>query len=80
MQPPDIWSDVFAILLAETDVRLRAVYAFLGAVLSTNVSVMQGVEIMGGGKEKDSAEELFSYGPPLNLLLYIICVSVKLCL
>lgn len=32
MQPPDIWSDVFALLLAETDVRLRAVYAFLGTL------------------------------------------------
>lgn len=67
MQPPDIWSDVFALLLAETEVRLRAVYAFLGG-LSRNVSVMQGLEDKGGEeKEKDSAEELFSYGPPLNL-------------
>lgn len=33
---------------------------------------MQGLEDKGGEeKEKDSAEELFSYGPPLNLLLYI---------
>ena len=41
-------------------------------VLSISVSVMQGLEDKGGEeKEKDSAEELFSYGPPLNLLLYI---------
>lgn len=30
MQPPDIWSDVFALLLAETDVRLRAVCLLFG--------------------------------------------------
>lgn len=60
MQPPDIWSNVFALLPAETEVHLRAVYAFLGAVLSANVSVMQGVEIMGGGKrERFSGRVIF---------------------
>lgn len=39
---------------------------------------MQGLEDKGGEeKEKDSAEELFSYGPLLNLLYYILCMSVE---
>lgn len=74
MQPPDIWSDVFAILLAETDVRLRAVYAFLGAVLSTNVSVMQGVEIMGGGKrERFSGRVIFIWASVESFTIYYMC-------
>lgn len=74
MQPPDIWSDVFAILLAETDVRLRAVYAFLGAVLSANVSVMQGVEIMGGGKrERFSGRVIFLWASVESFTIYYMC-------
>ena len=52
MQPPDIWSDVFAFLLAETDVRLRAVYAFL---------VMQGLEIMEGRKKRKIQRKSYFY-------------------
>lgn len=75
MQPPDIWSDVFALLIAETDVRLRAVYAFfLGVVGSLHKRKRYaGFGDNGGKRERFSGRVIFLWASVESFTIYYMC-------